>query len=190
MGNEQPLKVRVMVERCREGASLPAYMRDGDAGMDVCAAEDVSIIPGQTVLIPTGLKFAIPPGYELQVRPRSGLSLRTALRIPNSPGTIDSGYRDEVGIIMTNVCLPANVTGIDAIMEVEKHIQGIPEKELGDPLDDAPCVYKIKKGDRIAQLVLKTAPVAELVEVGDIREYGGDRKGGLGSTGAAGVGSA
>ena len=190
MRDEQPSKVKVMVERCREGARLPAYMREGDAGMDVCAAEDVSIIPGQTVLVPTGLKFAIPPGYEMQVRPRSGLSLRTALRIPNSPGTIDSGYRDEVGIIMTNVNLPANVKGIDDIMEVEKHTQSFPEKGLGDPPADCPCVYKIKKGDRIAQLVLKTAPVADLVEVGDISGYGVDRKGGLGSTGAAGNGQA
>jgi len=182
MDNNYSNEIKVPVERCREGARLPAYARKGDAGMDVCAAEDVLILPGQTVLIPTGLKFAIPPGYELQVRPRSGISLRTPLRIPNSPGTIDSGYRDEVGIIMTNVCLPANVSSIEAVMESEKNSGNFPELGLDSPPVDGPCVYTIKKGDRIAQLVLKAAPVAELVEVPDIREYGAGRHGGFGST--------
>jgi len=181
---DQPPNVKVHVERCREGACLPTYARGGDAGMDVCAAEDVSILPGQTVLIPTGLKFAIPNGYEMQVRPRSGISLRTSLRIPNSPGTIDSGYREEVGIIMTNICLPANVSGIGDIIEIEKHSTDFPECGLDSPPSTAPCIYRIKKGDRIAQLVLKAVPVAEFVEVGDIRAFGDGRQGGFGSTGA------
>ena len=193
MDNVEPARVAVPVERCREGARLPAYVREGDAGMDICAAEDVTILPGQTVLVPTGLKFAVPPGYEMQVRPRSGISLRTALRLANSPGTIDSGYRGEVGIIMTNTCLPANAYGIDSIMEIEKNGGAFPERGLDDPPAvgspagnspaGGPCVYKIRKGDRIAQILIKTAPVAELVEVSDIREYGADRLGGFGSTG-------
>ena len=73
--------------------------------MDVCSAVDIDILPGQTVLVPTGLKVAIPAGYEIQVRPRSGLSLKTALRIPNAPGTIDAGYRDELCVIMTNTAI-------------------------------------------------------------------------------------
>ena len=94
--------VDVYVEICREGVELPAYARQGDAGMDVRAAVDMTIDPMATAIVPTGLKVAIPEGYEIQVRPRSGLSLKTSLRIPNSPGTIDSGYRNEVGIIVWN----------------------------------------------------------------------------------------
>ncbi len=94
--------VDVCIEICREGVQLPQYAREGDAGMDVRAAERVSIAPGNTVLVPTGLKAAIPDGFEIQVRPRSGLSLKTPLRVSNSPGTIDSGYRDEICVIMQN----------------------------------------------------------------------------------------
>lgn len=96
------MMVDVHVEICREGVTLPAYAKPGDAGMDVRAAVDVTIAPGETKIVPTGLKLAIPVGYEIQVRPRSGLSLKTSARVPNSPGTIDSGYRDEVGIIIWN----------------------------------------------------------------------------------------
>ena len=95
-------KVKVYVEKCRDEAIIPVYAKEGDAGMDVCAAIGADIYPGQTIIIPTGLKLAIPTGYEIQVRPRSGLSYKTFLRIANSPGTIDSGYRDELGIIISN----------------------------------------------------------------------------------------
>ena len=94
--------VEVFVELCREDVQIPQYAREGDAGMDIRAAETVVIAPKKTVLIPTGLKVAIPDGYEIQVRPRSGLSLKTPLRVAKSPGTIDAGYRDEVCIIMQN----------------------------------------------------------------------------------------
>ncbi|MBR2724705.1 MAG: dUTP diphosphatase [Ruminococcus sp.] len=94
--------VEVFVELCREDVQIPQYAREGDAGMDIRAAETVVIAPKKTVLIPTGLKVATPDGYEIQVRPRSGLSLKTPLRVANSPGTIDAGYRDEVCIIMQN----------------------------------------------------------------------------------------
>lgn len=102
--------VEVFVEVCREGVQIPAYAREGDAGMDVRAAETVVIKPEQTVLVPTGLKVAIPDGFEIQVRPRSGLSLKTSLRIANAPGTIDSGYRDEVCVIVHNVSKDSDVT--------------------------------------------------------------------------------
>ena len=82
--------------------SLPQYETCGAAGLDVKANENVTIKPGERTLVKTGLFVEIPEGYEIQVRPRSGISLKNPLRIPNSPGTIDSGYRDELGIIMTN----------------------------------------------------------------------------------------
>jgi dUTP pyrophosphatase len=83
---------------------LPAYATSGAAGMDVLAAVDapVTIDPGKRALIPTGLVVALPPGYELQIRPRSGLALRHGIVLPNSPGTIDEDYRGEVQVIVLN----------------------------------------------------------------------------------------
>lgn len=95
-------EVEICVELVSPDVQLPAYSKPGDAGMDVRSTKDIDVMPGQTVLIPTGLKVAIPEGYEIQVRPRSGLSYKTPLRVSNSPGTIDSGYRDEICVIMTN----------------------------------------------------------------------------------------
>lgn len=96
-------KIEVYVERCRDDVILPTYANKYDAGMDIRSCVDITIKPNETVIVPTGLKFAIPEGYEIQVRPRSGLSYKTPLRISNAPGTIDAGYRDEVGIIVTNI---------------------------------------------------------------------------------------
>lgn len=83
---------------------LPAYQTPGSAGLDLCAAlsETVRIAPGERRLIPTGLSFEIPEGYEGQVRPRSGLALKHGIGIVNSPGTIDSDFRGEVGIVLIN----------------------------------------------------------------------------------------
>jgi deoxyuridine 5'-triphosphate nucleotidohydrolase len=83
---------------------LPAYATEGAAGMDLLAAvtESISIAPGQRMLIPTGLAIALPPGYELQIRPRSGLALRNGIILPNSPGTIDEDYRGELQVIVLN----------------------------------------------------------------------------------------
>lgn len=87
-----------------EGLPLPSYATPGAAGMDLLAAVDspLSIEPGQRALIPTGLAISLPPGYELQVRPRSGLALRHGIVLPNSPGTIDEDYRGELQIILLN----------------------------------------------------------------------------------------
>lgn len=94
------LKVQVL----RSGAILPRYMSECAAGMDLHAVLDapLKIAPGQRALIPTGLAFAIPAGYEGQIRPRSGLALRHGVSLVNSPGTIDADYRGEVGIILIN----------------------------------------------------------------------------------------
>ncbi len=87
-----------------EGLPLPAYATDGAAGMDLLAAlsEPVTILPGARALIPTGLAVALPPGHEMQIRPRSGLALRHGITLPNSPGTIDEDYRGEIGVILLN----------------------------------------------------------------------------------------
>ena len=87
-----------------EGLPLPAYATPGAAGMDLLAAVStpVTIDPGKRALIPTGLAIALPPGFEMQVRPRSGLALRNGIIMPNSPGTIDEDYRGEVQVILLN----------------------------------------------------------------------------------------
>ena len=98
--------IRVRVRRLAhaEGLPLPAYATAGSAGMDIAAAvpSPMEIAPGERALVPTGLRLAVPPGYEVQIRPRSGLALRHGLTLPNSPGTIDSDYRGELRIIVMN----------------------------------------------------------------------------------------
>ena len=97
----------VMVEVKRlphgEGLPLPAYATSGAAGMDVVSAEDVTLAPGARHAVATGLAMAIPAGYEIQVRPRSGLALKHGISVPNTPGTIDSDYRGELKVILINL---------------------------------------------------------------------------------------
>lgn len=83
-------------------AVLPAYAHPGDAGMDVCSVENITVAPGGRALVHTGLAMALPPGYEAQVRPRSGLALKRGVTVLNTPGTIDEGYRGEIGVILAN----------------------------------------------------------------------------------------
>ena len=97
-------RVAVQVKRLPhgEGLDLPGYATAGAAGMDVLAAEDVTLAPGARHPVATGLSVAIPPGYEIQVRPRSGLALKHGISVPNTPGTIDSDYRGELKVILIN----------------------------------------------------------------------------------------
>jgi dUTP pyrophosphatase len=87
-----------------EGAIAPSYASDLAAGADVCAflQQDVTIQPGERALIPTGIKVAIPEGFEIQVRPRSGLALKNQITVLNTPGTVDADYRGEIGVILMN----------------------------------------------------------------------------------------
>lgn len=94
--------VSVAIEFCHVNAKEPTYSNPDDAGCDVYAVEDCSIAPGATMIVKTGLKVAVPAGWMLSVRPRSGMSAGTGIRVANAPGTIDTGYRDEVGIILHN----------------------------------------------------------------------------------------
>lgn len=98
----EPVAVQVKRLAHAEGLALPAYATHGAAGMDVLAAEDVSIAPGARHAVATGLALAIPAGFEIQVRPRSGLALKHGISVPNAPGTIDSDYRGELKVILIN----------------------------------------------------------------------------------------
>ena len=89
-------------KRIHSDAVLPAYAYKSDAGMDVRSVADIVIAPGKRALVPTGLVMLLPPGYEAQVRPRSGLALKNGVTVLNTPGTIDSGYRGEAGVILAN----------------------------------------------------------------------------------------
>lgn len=136
-----------------EGLALPAYETTGSAGMDLRAAvaEDapVTLAPGARALVPTGLKIALEPGWEAQVRPRSGLALKHGITCLNSPGTVDSDYRGEVGVILVN-------------------------------LGQEPFV--IRRGERIAQMVIAQHAQAVIAEVETLDETARGA-GGFGSTG-------
>jgi len=95
-------KMTLMFEKLRDDAHLPQYASPGAAGMDLAIPESVMIFPGHTAIIPLGWKVAVPEGFEMQIRPRSGTSIKTKLIVPNSPGTIDSDYRGEVALILRN----------------------------------------------------------------------------------------
>ena len=169
----QQKEATIYITRVRDGVRFPSYAREGDAGMDVESAVDLVIKPGETVVVPTGFSMAIPEGYEAQIRPRSGLSLKTMLRIPNSPGTIDSGYRDEVGIILHNA----------SFLSVTDANEGTEASYTIDVKNNPHGAYLIRKGDRIAQMVIAKVATANFAEVPSVKEIGNDRGGGFGSTG-------
>lgn len=147
----QSPEVPILVKRLPHGEDLPlpAYATEGAAGMDVIAAEDVNLAPGARHAVATGLAVAIPHGFEIQVRPRSGLALKHGVTVPNTPGTIDSDYRGELKVIMINL-------GAET--------------------------FSIRRGDRVAQLVVAPVTRGSWVEVDelDATQRG---EGGFGSTG-------
>lgn len=128
---------------------MPAYATAGAAGMDVLAAEDATLAPGARHAVATGLALAVPPGYEIQVRPRSGLALKHGIAVPNTPGTIDPDYRGELKVILIN---------------------------------HGPEPFAIRRGDRIAQLVLAPVVQAAWEEVAELDDTTRGA-GGFGSTG-------
>ncbi|MBF7155748.1 dUTP diphosphatase [Bacillus albus] len=155
------MDLRVKIKRVKD-VELPRYAKPGDSGFDLVAAEDTIIWPGETKVVPTGLAFEIPTGYELQVRPRSGMTRNTKLRV--ALGTVDSGYRGEVGVI------------VDHIMSKDLGVRFDKEKQ------EFISASVIEKGTRIAQGVIAPVVTAHFVEVDELSES--DRgTGGFGSTG-------
>ena len=150
-GKPSPPEVPVLVRRLPhgEGLDLPTYATDGAAGMDVLSAEDVTLAPGARHAVASGLAVAIPHGYEIQVRPRSGLALKHGITVPNTPGTIDSDYRGELKVILIN--------------------------HGTEP-------FEIRRGDRVAQLVLAPVTRATWLAVDELDQTSRG-EGGFGSTG-------
>lgn len=153
-GRNYMSKIEMKIKRISDkfnDIKLPHYATEGSAGMDIRAAveDEITIKAGEVKLVSTNLIFEIPNGYEIQIRPRSGLALKHEITLLNSPGTIDSDYRGEVGIIMSNFS----------------------QKD-----------FVVKRGDRIAQLILAKYYTAEIVETSTVDETKRG-KGGFGHTG-------
>ena len=165
--------IQIPYEKCREGARMPEYAHIDDSGMDLYALEDYTIHPGETKLIPTGLKFAIPNGYELQIRPKSGRCLKTKLRVANTPATIDAGFRGEVCVIVENVEAPIQ----DITYEFDNNGHPIITSILHG------SDHYIHKGEKFAQLVLAEVPKANFYLVDKVMEDTERADGGFGSTG-------
>ena len=146
------MRVIVPVRRLDPELELPAYARPGDAGADLRAREGAVLAPGGgRAVIPTGLALAIPEGYAGFVQPRRGMAAHHGITCLNTPGLIDSGYRDELMVILVNT----------------------------DPSEP----YEVKRGDRIAQLVIKAVDTAQFVETSELPPS--ERHGGHGHTGRA-----
>lgn len=142
-------KVILKIKREREGIPLPTYATLGSSGIDLRSAENLVIPPGEWRAISTGIRVELPPGYEAQIRPRSGLALKYGVTVLNSPGTVDSDYRGEVKVILIN--------------------------HGREP-------FEVKKGDRIAQMVIVKVERVDIEEVEELDET--ERgEGGFGHTG-------
>jgi len=162
--------MKLKIKKLHPDAVIPKYGTPGASGFDLVALGDVTIGPGETKMVKTGIAVEVPPGFELQVRPRSGISLKTPLRVANAPGTVDSDYRGECCVILTNVSGVSNIT--------MSRTDGL----LVDISFRAPILMEIKKGERIAQGVI--CPVLQ-VEFEEVEELSDTSRGadGFGSTG-------
>lgn len=176
--------IPVKIKKLHSDAVLPMYAKPGDAGFDFVAVEDVIIQPGETAKVRTGLAMAVPTGYEVQVRPRSGISSKTKLRVSNSPGTVDAGFRGEICVLMENTNrrpekLNANNTGAFMAKSINNEVVRTEKTAVEGS-------YIIRSGDRIAQGVLAAVPIAqfEIVDELDETERG---TGGFGSSGVSAI---
>jgi dUTP pyrophosphatase len=142
--------VRIEIKRLDPDLPLPAYAHPGDAGLDLPAAQDVTLKPGEREAVPTGFAIAIPEGFAGFVHARSGRALREGLALPNAPGIIDAGYRGELKVLLVN-------------------------------LDPSEPIY-IRRGEKIAQLVIQRVERAETMEVAEL-PAAARGEGGFGSTG-------
>jgi len=146
-----PIPLEILVTKLDNDAVIPTYAKPGDAGADLYAISELVLAPGERALVKTGIAIALPNGYVGLVHPRSGLGLKNGISVVNTPGTIDAGYRGEIGVVLINHDLHES--------------------------------FQVKKGDRIAQLVIQKVENAQFKVVNQLPES--ERAtGGYGSTGA------
>lgn len=130
--------MKIKFKKIHEDALIPKYANPNDAGMDLHSVEETAILPGEHKLVKTGLQMQLPIGYEAQVRPRSGLALKNKITVLNTPGTIDAGYRGEIGIILMNHNNePFKVNKYDRIAQLVIAKHEIPEIEESENLEDS-----------------------------------------------------
>lgn len=143
-------KIEIALRMLDAGIPAPSYAHEGDAGADLCTREDVTLAPGERVLVPTGVSIALPLGYVGLIHPRSGLATKHGLTVVNAPGTVDAGYRGELKVTLLNTDLRTPIV--------------------------------LKRGDRIAQLVIQKVERATFIQVEELDETVRGA-GGFGSTG-------
>src|SRR5690625_2679300 len=167
------IKPRVGFKRLSDDATIPTKAHPTDSGFDLYASEDVIIEPGDTADVKTGIAVELPPGYEAQVRPRSGITANTKLRV--QLGTIDNGYTGEIGVIVDNIKQRGErkFSSFWTIDSIKTH-----DTELFYDM-----TYLIRKGDRIAQLVIQRLPETVAVEIDEFSEDSERGAGGFGSSG-------
>lgn len=181
--------INVKFKRLHPDAKIPQYATGMAAGFDLVAVEDIIIAPGETAKVPLGFAVQIPAGYEIQIRPRSGVTFKTKLRVANSPGTIDGDYRGEVAVLIDNIA-HRGIVDIDMNNREVEYAQtrSVLTVDGGD-VDYSWHSYErgthlIRKGDRIAQGVLAEVPRASFEEVTELDDTErGD--GGFGHTGVS-----
>lgn len=164
--------ISIPIEICREGAKLPAYATDGSGAMDIYSPEEYVIGPGESIMIPIGIKVDIPIGYGLLIQPRSGFSRKSKIRIPNTPGLIDSDYHEEIGVIIENIDSPVK----DIQLELGDNGEIIDGTLYGSS-------FTIGKGERFAQMRLVEIPLVNWLPVSSLGSFENDHGKGFGGTG-------
>ncbi|MCG5213947.1 dUTP diphosphatase [Streptosporangium sp. KLBMP 9127] len=142
--------IEVLIHRLDPGLPAPSYAHPGDAGADLCTAEDVELLPGERAIVGTGVAIALPEGYAAFVHPRSGLAAKYGVTLVNAPGTVDAGYRGQIRVTLLNT--------------------------------DSKQAVRLRRGDRVAQLVIQRVERATFHEVDRLPESARGA-GGFGSTG-------
>src|SRR5690625_5011425 len=184
------IKMPILIgfKRLNDDAILPTKEQPTDSGFELYASENVIIEPGETAIIPTGIAVELTKGFEAQVRPRSGITAKTKLRV--QLGTIDQEYTGEIGVIVDNI-------GVKEICDLDLNsgtveycepsypylLNGTISDDWEDYTGTPKPTYKIRKGDRIAQLVVQALPEVVAVEIDDFTEDSERGDGGFGSTG-------
>lgn len=169
--------VEIPVEICRENAKLPTYATNGSGAMDIYSPKEYTIECGQTIIIPIGIKVSIPHGYALLIQPRSGMSARMKIRIPNSPGLIDEDYHEEIGVIVENTDIRVKDVDIEYVTNyLGTGTVPTTVKEYGSPIT-------IGAGERFAQMRLVEVPRVKWREVNSLGTQAEDHGKGFGSTG-------